>query len=86
LSVGKTAGHVALAHCDKSRSEFPQTISKFPGRVMFLELSDIADPPHVVANTVGFFVGSSYFACANLFTKGESLRASNSSFAARRQC
>jgi hypothetical protein len=57
LSVAKTARHFAVAHCDKFRSEFPQTISKFPGRVMFLELSDIADPLHVVANPAGFFIG-----------------------------
>jgi hypothetical protein len=38
---------------------FSQTIAKFPGRVMLLKLSDIADPPDVVANPVRLLVALS---------------------------
>ena len=33
-----------------------QTVAEFPVRIMRLEFSDIADPPNVVANAIGFLV------------------------------
>jgi len=35
---------------------FSQAVAKFPGRIMSLEFSHVADPPHVVANTVSLLI------------------------------
>jgi hypothetical protein len=33
-----------------------QTVAKFPGRIVFLKLSHVADPPDVVADRVRLFI------------------------------
>jgi hypothetical protein len=57
---------------------FSQTVAKFPGRIVSLEFSNVADPPDVVADPVSS-LHSSRLVCVYLFPRiRRSLLASNS--------
>ena len=49
--------------------DFEQAVAKFPTRIMFLKLPDIADPPDVVADSVLLLVLPSQFSAAHLFAQ-----------------
>ena len=51
------------------RQDVSDVVGQIPAGVMILKFTDVADPPNVIANSVGFLVGPIEFLTGNVLTE-----------------